>query len=341
MCMLSKIRSFLAVKSPLEKEAATFWAEGQFLVNDLTPKLGICWDPKYMPYFRKWAKEAREAPYRVSYASLDDVEFWANIIQGFTEDSHFRYALYDAARRGNLSVFNTLPKKYIQEYAQQYLELVHTKSTNDIVHPNTVAFMREKEYWSQDDVHALASTYKFVDAQTSSIKYIDARGIYHNSFVLDWCEKSLKNNNWSADEQARFIGNFMMTIGGDFWTNGGREVLEPLLHPDVDVMMLAAICKLDYTQFGPPCVQESTSNIHSSVFQGAIHFSRSSWQYTGGTMHKPNLHLHVDGGHAGLNILMDFLPPNDPMALYRLGMKAKQQELSPEAVESYKLPEVS
>lgn len=339
--MLSTIRSFLAVKSPLEKEAATLWSEGQLTVNDLTPKLGIAWDTKYLPYFRQWAKDIRQTPYRVSYTNIDDAEFWENISQGFTEAHHFEYALYDAARRGNLSVFNALPKQYIQAYSQQYLELVHTKSTNEIVHPNTVAFMRDNGYWSQDDVHALASTYKFVNAQTSSIKYIDERGIYHNSFALDWCEKSLKNNNWSADEQGQFIGNFLMTIGGEFWTDGGREVLAPLLHPDVDVMMLAAICKLDYTQFGPPCVQESTSNIHSSVFQGSIHFSRNVWQNIGGTMYNTSAHLQTNGGHAGLNILMDFLPPNDPMALYRLGMKAKQQELSHEAVESYRLPQLS
>ena len=338
--MLSKIRSFFAVTSPLEKEAATLWSNGQLIVNDLTPKLGSSWDPKYIPYFRQWAKEVVWAPYRKSFVSIDDVEFWKNISQGFTEDRYFEYALYDAAKRGNLSVFNALPQKHIQIYSQQYLELLH-KKTADIVHPNTVAFMRDNGYWNQDDVHAMASTYKFVNAQTSSIKYIDERGIYDKSFVLDWCEKSLKNNNWSAEDQARCIGNFMMTIGGDFWTDGGCDVLKPLLHPDVDVVMLAAICKLDYTHFRTPLTRDSVSDIYSSVSQGAAHFSRSSWQRIGGTMYNSSTHMSIDGGNAGLNILMDLIPPNDPMALYRLGMKAKQQELSHTVVESYRLPQLS
>lgn len=338
--MLSKIRSFFAVTSPLEKEAATLWSKGQLIVNDLTPKLGSSWDPKYMPYFRQWAKEPLWAPYRISFVSIDDVEFWKNISRGFTDDRQFEYALQDAAKRGNLSVFNAVAQQHIQTYSQQYLELLHNK-TADIVHPDTVTFMRDNGYWSQDDVHAMASTYKFVNAQTSSIKYIDERGIYNKSFVLDWCAKSLKNNNWSAEEQAQCIGNFMMTIGGDFWTDGGCDVLEPLLHPDVDVVMLAAICKLTYTHFGPPCEQEKVSNIYSSILQGAAHFSRSSWQHTGGTMYNTSTHMQVTGGHAGMNILMDLIPPHDPMALYRMGMKIKQQELSHEAVESYRLPQLS
>lgn len=341
--MLSKIRQTLGLKSAVEKEAEAIWAKGEFLVDWRTPTLGQKWDEKYLPFFRQWAGEndnkTRVMFYCSSYGSIDDQEFWKRASSRFDESKYYTWALTDAAGRGNLEIFKAFPQKYVQEYIDMYKTPRQTSHGRRLVHPNVVAMMREQGHWGQADIDAMVADYGFLDDKTPSIKAFDGdgRGAYTKDFLQDWCVKVLRDYGWSADNQAQFLGHMMTTLNGSVWLDNA-EVLKPLLHPDLDVALLAGVIGFSPKAYGDVAEHEGIELLYKSVQQVSQHCRQHVWKSGSPPAAPP---LAIEGGHPGLNILMELSTPEQPMHLYRAAMMVKERELGFVKNETFALPALS
>lgn len=207
-----------------------------------------------------------------------------------------------------------------------------------MVHPDVVAMMREQGHWGQGDIDAMAADYLFLNDKTRGIHSFDGngRGAYTTEFLQDWCIKVLRDYGWGADRQAQFLGHMMTTLNGSVWLDNA-QVLKPLLHPDVDVALLAGVCGLPAQAYGPIDEHEGITLLYSSVQQVSQHCRLHVW--TGGRPSAASC-LAIEGGHPGLNIVMELAIPLLPMELYRTALMVKQRELGVEASQVFALPEL-
>lgn len=339
--MLSRIRQAFGMKSDVEKEAAAIWANGDMLVDWRTPRLGLAWSEKYYPYWRQWAGEKdskREILYDRNYASIEDDQFWKRAMTLFEAPYQFQCAAGDAARRGNLVMLKALPEEYIQGFADLY-RLPQRQAGRELVHPGVVAFMREKGYWGQPEIDAMASDYQFLNKHVSDIKAFDGgrRGLCAKEFVTDWCVQVFRDYNWSADAQAQFLGNMLMTFDGGVWLDN-KDVFAPLLHPALDVALLAGVCGFDPRAYGDPQPNGAMEQLYTTVQQVSQYGRLNVWMQGVPASQDP---LSIEGGHLGLNLLVDLVAPSTPIDLYRVALDIKRRELGLDATESFALPALS
>ena len=96
--MLTQLRSAFGITSKDEKEARAIWDDGSMVVDWRTPGLGKQWDPKYFPYWRKWAGEERAIEYSAHYSSIEDKAFWVRAQSKFSNPEQYLHALVGATR---------------------------------------------------------------------------------------------------------------------------------------------------------------------------------------------------------------------------------------------------
>lgn len=341
--MLSTIKHALGIKNTLEKEAAAIWADGQMLVDWRTPSMGTSWDEKYYPFWRKWAGEKpneRETTYYQTYASIEDEIFWQRAGLHF-QPGDFLAAVGDAGRRGNLVVFHTLPEEYVRAFAQLYVVPRTKEGPRELVHPDVVTFLRDKGYWGQPEVDAMASDYRFLNKKTSNIQHFDGdgRGICTSEFARDWCLKALRDYRWSADKQAQFLGNMMMTFNGGIWKDN-IDVLKPVLHPDVDVGLLAGVCGMQAEYFDEGATFDGAARFYDTVQQVSQHGRLYLWAASIASRAQGD-ELVIRDGHLGLSLMLEMVPAKEPMDLYRCALQVKRRELGLETIETLVLPELN
>jgi hypothetical protein len=335
MLSTTLINAFLS-RHFVEKEARLIWGHGAMTGDWRTPILGEKWDEAYYPFWRKWLVEndpKRIIGYNSNYNSIDDVEFWKRASTMF-EPLLLNLCIRGGASRGNLSIFEAFPDAYIQEFAQMY-RVPNRKTPQTLVHPSVVKFMRDKGYWCQQDINAMAMDYQFFDSSTANIKAFDGdRGRCTSEFSADWCVQVLRDYNWPAESQAQFLGNMMHTLDGSVWLDN-RVQLEPLLHPDVDVALLAGVCGMSPKYYGYISPNESVQLLYETVQQASQYGRLKVWVPLGVAGE-----WVINGGHKGLNLLLELMPPARPMDLYRLALKVKNMELGRGNDEIFPLPEL-
>ncbi len=343
--MLTQLRGAFGIKSKDEKEARAIWEDGDMVVDWRTPKLGEKWDPKYFPYWRKWAGEKRAIEYSSYYRSIDDKEFWQAAGRNFSRQESYLHALMDAAKCGNLAPFEVFDSRHVAAYAQAFdVERMGLKTNHGVVHPDVIAWMREKGYWDQNDVERLARNYVFSRKELSSHQVScltsgDERSATTDAFVFDWCTKSLRDNGWSADAQAQFLGNTLMNVHSHHW----KDILGDLqkwLHPEVDIVMLAAVCGFGYQAktFGDIGENPGVAQLYASVNAFATNAKqREAWSNSK-SLPATVMEWTIPNGHPGLNILLELTQPASPMEMYRLAMQVKTRELNGPTMEHLELP---
>lgn len=350
--MLSSIRSVFGIKTNIEKEARAIWdygAEGAFRSHWRTPILGESWNEAYYPYWAQWVLEPRVHAYESDYASITDRLFWKNISTLLTEPAMTR-ALMDTGARGNLAALKTFSSSSIQHYANHYkVPLNGPREFQLLVHPDTVAFMRERGYWDQRDVDAMVNDYFFVDDDAytmASVSNCDRlKGAATPAFIEDWITKVLRDYRWASDAQAQFVGHCLMTNAAQFPVprssiNMAPVLLPgpvPFLHPDVDMALLAAVCGLTVPEsFGLIVDHPDVRDMYRTVKQVSDHCRQHVW--TRGESSADACKVSVNGSHAGLNLLLDLTPVRQPMDLYRAALAVQQCELGLVNNESFPLP---
>ena len=339
--MLNKLRGAFGIKSKDEKEARAIWDDGSMVVDWRTPGLGKQWDPKYFPYWRKWAGEERAIEYSAHYSSIEDKAFWVRAQSKFSNPEQYLHALVDAGKCGNMAPFEVLALEHIEAYAQAF-ERVGVIANQGPVHPNVVAWMRDKGHWNQNDVERLARNYAFErpgqrSHEVACLTSGDPRAATTQEFVLDWCTKSLRDNGWSADAQAQFLGNTMMNVYHHHWKNIWDD-LKQWLHPDVDVVMLAAVCGFRYEAFGSIPEHPGVAQLYASVNRFSANPDKTEAWSSSKRFPRQVMEWGVPNGHPGLNALLELTQPSGPMEMYRLAMQVKTGELAGHTLEQWELP---
>lgn len=343
--MLTKLRGAFGIKSKDEKDAFSIWEDGDMVVDWRTPKLGEKWDPRYLPHWRKWAGEKRAIEYSSYYRSIDDKEFWRRASSNFSQQESYLYALMDAAKCGNLAPFEVFETKHIAAYAQAFdVVRMNVRTNHGPVHPDVIEWMREKGHWNQSDVERLARNYLLErksdrSHQVPCLTSGDERGATTQGFVFDWCTKSLRDNGWSADAQAQFLGNTMMNVSGHYW----GDILPQLkrwLHPEVDVVMLAAVCGFSYKAeaFGGIGENPGVAQVYASVNAFVTNPQKKEAWMSSKSLPLQVMEWTVPNGHPGLNVLLELSQPGNAMEMYRLAMQVKNGELRGPTMEQVELP---
>ena len=339
--MLAKIINKFWPAIATEREARSIWNNGDFILDWRSPDLGGQWDKKYFPFWQKWAGEAgdaREVRYSCNYASIDDRKFWSRASSLFSERC-YALALTDSAGRGNLEVFKVFESRHIEAWANRYKAPRELATILPLVHPDVVALMRSEGYWGQIDIDAMAHDYQFLNEDTGHLKEFDGerRKLVPNKFLQDWCVKVLRDYQWSADKQAQFMGHMLMTLKGRVWIEN-VDLLKPLLAPGVDMALVAAVAGFQPKYYGDVPEQEGIKLLHQSIQQVSQYCRQNVWMSGHASGPEP---LAIKGGHPGMNILMELLPAERPMDLYRAALLIKQRELGLAVMESFALPQLA
>lgn len=341
--MFSKIINTIWPEKAIEKEAIKIWNDGDFIIDWRAPILGQRWDEKYLPYWRKFPEKHANSTFVFRYvetlASIDDYQFLLCAGKQFSYPDEHQRALTDSAGRGHLEIFKAFPREHVQAYAEKYKVPQRESEFLPLVHPDVVAMMRQAGCWSQGDIDAMAEDYQFFNAQTANINDFDndRDGESTKEYLQDWCLKVLRDYQWSADKQAQFLGNMMMTLKGDVWLDNA-EMFKPFLNASVDVALLASVCGLPPKHYGTVVDDPGVELLYESLQQVSVHYRWFLWDPeetidTG--------LLKIKGGHPGFNILTDLAPPRRPMDLYRMALQVKQQELGKVVTESLALHDFS
>ena len=336
--MLKKIINRIWPEIAIEREARSIWNNGALILDWRSPGLGGQWDSKYLPFWRKWVGDvggARETIYDSNYASIDDQTFWRRAVSQF-DDKCYALALKDSAGRGNLEVFKVFERQHIQVWADRYKTPRESAAALPLVHPDVVSLMRREGYWEQIDIDAMAHDYQFLNEDTGHLKEFDGerRKSVPSKFVQDWCVKVLRDYQWSADKQAQFMGHMLMTLKGNVWIEN-EDLLKPLLSPDVDMALVAAVAGFQPKYYGDVPEHEGIKLLHQSIQQVSQYCRQNMWLL--GHANVPEL-LSIKGGHPGMNILMELAPAERPMDLYRAALLIKQCELGSAVTENFALP---
>lgn len=337
--MLAKVINKFWPEIATEREARSIWNNGDFILDWRSPELGGQWDKKYLPFWQKWAGEvddARETRYGCNYASIDDRKFWSRASSQFNETC-YALALNDSAGRGNLEVFKVFERRHIQAWANRYKAPRELATILPLVHPDVVALMRSEEYWEQIDIDAMARDYQFLNDEMGNLKEFDGerRGSVPKKFAQDWCVKVLRDYQWSADKQAQFMGHMLMTLKGGVWLDN-IDVLKPLLKPDVDMALVAAVAGFQPKYYGEIPRHEGMELLYESIQHVSQYCRLNTWISFPTKDPEP---LSIKGGHPGMNILMELAPAERPMDLYRSALLIKQGELGLGVTESFALPQ--
>ena len=341
--MLAKIINTFWPDIAIERQARGIWNNGAFILDFRAPGLGEQWDAKYLPFWRKWVGEAgaaRETMYDSSYASIDDQTFWRRAVSQF-DGKCYALALENSAGRGNLEVFKVFERQHIQAWADRYKTPRESAAMLPLVHPDAVALMRNEGYWDQPDIDAMAEDYRFLNEYTGRLQEVDGyrRLPVPKKFAQDWCVKVLRDYQWSADKQAQFMGHMLMTLKGKVWLEN-EHLLKPLLAPGVAMTLVAAVAGFDPKYYGDVPEHKGINLLHQSIQQVSQYCRQNTWMSGFSTVWQPEP-LAIKGGHPGMNILMELLPAERPIDLYRAALLIKQRELGLAVTESFALPQLA
>ena len=339
--MLAKVINKIWPEIAIEREARSIWNNGDLIIDWRAPNLGGTWDPKYLPFWRKWVGErddTRTVLYSSSYASIEDKTFWQRATLLFNEKD-YASALVDSAGRGNIDIFKVFERKHIQAWVNRYKAPRDSETILPLVHPDVVGLMRSEGYWEQNDIDAMAHDYQFMNEETGKLNEFDGdrRISVPKRFAQDWCIKVLRDYHWSADKQAQFMGHMLMTLKGSVWIDN-MNVLKPFLKPDVDMALVAAVGGFQAKYYGYIPEHEGIELLHQSISQVSQYCRQHLWRSGVKSNVEP---LSIEGGHPGMNILMELAPPERPMDLYRAALLVQQRELGLAVTESFALPSLS
>lgn len=340
---LSKLRSIFRIKSPIEKEAEAIWNHGYMTVDYRMPLFGQRWKEEYYPYFRKYAAFPRKVSVWGVHASINDEEFWRNASLHFTPDD-YGAALNYGSQYGCTAMFKVFPPPHVKKYVEGIKKKKHLYEERHIVHPDVVGWLRQQKYLNQSDMDALGRNYSFLHQEHSSLKRLP-HFLGRSEMLNDWLVSAFAQHQWSADVQAQVIGHTMMTFSGHFLhaDDGGQSRIQEHLDPDVDLAMLAAVCGMTPSAFpatGPVDSNKEMDLLYTSIQQISQHCRQHVWGK--GNQQPPAIvpALEIKGGHHGLNLLMEFVPPQQPMDLYRAALGVQRHILGQTKVETLELPEL-
>lgn len=329
----------------LEQKAKRLWNNGEILQNWESPKLGAHWDAKLLPFWRKWITDLEPGrdflKYDVAFSTVHDDDFWA---AAFTKinSADVLTAQIDAAQRGNISVFKASSENQLRFYASYILQGGPRQAR--IVHPDVSEWMVEHKYWATEILPLLSESHAFFDKHSNGIGKIESNYPGHSSvdisFVQSWALRVLRDHGLNADQQASFIGNIMCTFRGDVWFDNVAPLCLPFLQQEVDISILSTVYGCETWVPEGEHISPEMLSVYESVRAISMHMRKQLMDSSSTTdikdWKKLNPFQEANSLQPGIALMLDLMPPESPMDLYRIGCKIKQMQLdSSQVMESY------
>lgn len=339
--MLPTLRSLFHKTPAVEKEAIAIWNNGEMEIDWRMPDFGKRWKEEYYPFFRRFALLEREYPVCNAHATIDDEVFWRNASSKFGAQEYVQ-ALNIGGQYGCLSMFNVFPEKHVQVYADSLTKALEPGHQRQLVHPDTVGWLRQHRYLEQAHMDGLGRDYSFTHPACKRLTELP-KFLGTVEQINAWAIGALQQHRWSADVQAQVVGHLMMTFQGHFIA-GEDAPIKKHLDPDVDIAMLAAVCGMTPSAFsatGPVNNNSDMALVYDSVQQMSQHCRLHVWGPRAAYNPGPLAVLEFKGGHPGLNLLLELAPPERPMDLYRMALGVQRKVLGQEKVETFALPELT
>ena len=220
------------------------------------------------------------------------------------------YAFDEAAYCGNLALFVAGKPAVLQYRATNLSQLSQAGWKTKMVHPVVAQWFVEQGLWTKADISAQ------VNSRTCSLDGNAFMGLPENvvcesNYVVDMFERVLRDYGLSLDQQARFVGQAMLSLGVDYW-NG---TLAPKLADytgGIELDVLKSVCGQIVL------VQDPDEQSLYRTLQTAAMVSEPTF-----VAEKVHAQLSQEPScHRGLAFLMDLSPPKDRVALYHLGAMA-------------------
>jgi hypothetical protein len=229
------------------------------------------------------------------------------------------YAFDEAAYCGNLSLFIAGKPAVLQYRATNLSQLSQAGWKTKMVHPVVAQWFVEQGLWTKADISAQVNS-RTCPIDGNAFMGLPEKVVCESNYVVDMCERVLRDYGLSLDQQARFVGQAMLALGVDYWNGTLASKLAPYIE-NIEMDALKSVCGQIVMMANP----EEQSLYYT--LQKCTQVSEPKFM-----AEKVSAQLWDDPFfHKGLALLMDLDPPKDRAALYHLGAMALRVA-EPEAI---------
>lgn len=320
-------------KQECERIALSYWNDARLpnVSHSVlsSPKVGEAWPKEFMPHWRRWIaqRQPTTATHFASWATIRDVPFWKALSKHINDDVIMGRGLAYAGMHGNLQAFGAVSSTALENYTasvlrghiptgHRLLRLAHEQAR--IVHPDVVALMQTKGWWTQADALALAQAYQSDDVDGPSILRVDPTGRrmygFEAGFLVDWCTKALGSLGWGGQEQLLLLAHMYAMMDARwarlFLQQGGAACL----HPSIDMALVELSLGVPMQEVGF-ALDPRLGSLYAAL--ESVSQSRRG----------PGEWIPPANCHPGLVMRMDLMPSRDFLNLYATGVACKRAEL--------------